>query len=205
MSVKKLAVLAALLCPLSLLAQDPRKSIYEGNKAYSQGQYQKARDQYRNALQLAPENDTAGFNLGNALFRSGEFDQSARTFEQSALSSSDKQRAAANYYNQGVSFTRQKKLDQSIEAYKNALRLNPYDTLARENLQLALKERQRQQQQPQPQKQQQKKEEKPQQQQSKLNKQQVQQLLKALEEQERKLQEKLSKKNPQPMQPDKDW
>ena len=44
------------------------------------------------------------------------------------------------YYNKGVVLSRSKKLEESIEAYKNALRQNPDDKEARENLQKALLE-----------------------------------------------------------------
>ena len=40
-----------------------------------------------------------------------------------------------SYYNKGVVLTKQQKLEESIEAYKNALRQNPDNTEARENLQ----------------------------------------------------------------------
>ena len=111
------------------------------------------------------------------------------------------------YYNKGVALTQQKKLEQSIESYKQSLRINPVDTLARENLQRALNEKKQQEQQQNQNQNQQKeqKENQPKPKQNKLNQQQVQQLLKALEEQEKKLQDKVNKKPPVAGQPDKDW
>ena len=95
----------------------------------------------------------------------------------------------------------QKKLPESIHEYKEALRLNPNDSLARENLQRALQEQKSQQQNNK--KNDQKKDNK---QQQKLNKQQVMQLLNALQEQEKLLLQKLQKtKVPSPGQPEKDW
>ena len=47
---------------------------------------------------------------------------------------------AASHYNAGVSYSKQKDLQSSIEAYKAALRVNPNDKEARENLQKALSE-----------------------------------------------------------------
>jgi tetratricopeptide (TPR) repeat protein len=62
---------------------------------------------------------------------------------------------SAAHYNNGVIKTKQKDLEGSIEDYKNALRLNPDDLQARENLQKALLELKQKQQQkggtPQPQ------------------------------------------------------
>ena len=45
-----------------------------------------------------------------------------------------------SYYNEGVVLGKQQKLEESIETYKNALRQNPDNTEARENLQKALLE-----------------------------------------------------------------
>ena len=47
---------------------------------------------------------------------------------------------AKSYYNKGAILSSQKKLEESIEAYKNAFRQNPDDKEARENLQKALLE-----------------------------------------------------------------
>ena len=95
--------------------------------------------------------------------------------------------------------TSQKKLSESIAAYKAALRLNPTDSLARQNLQRALNETEKAAGAENKKKQQQKKQEK-------LNKQQVMQMLAALQEQEKLLQQKLNRaKVPSPTQPGKDW
>jgi hypothetical protein len=100
-----------------------------------------------------------------------------------------------------VVLSAQKKLGESISAYKDALRLNPADTLARQNLQRAINELKKQQQQQGGQKDQQ-----PKPKSDKLNKQQVAQMLQALQEQEKLLQQKLNKsKVPAPVQPGKDW
>ena len=51
------------------------------------------------------------------------------------------------YYNEGVAMVKQKKLMESIDAWKKALRLNAGDSAARDNLEKALTELKRQQQQ----------------------------------------------------------
>jgi Ca-activated chloride channel family protein len=101
-----------------------------------------------------------------------------------------------------VVLTRQGKLGESIDAYKTALRLNPADTLARQNLQRALNEKKKQQEE------EQKKngEQQPRRQQDKMNRQQVMQMLNALQEQEKQLQRKIQNNRvPSPTRPDKDW
>ena len=102
---------------------------------------------------------------------------------------------------------RQKKLDESIDAWKNALRLNPADNDARENLVKALLEKKKQEQQatteqkrPEGKKKEDKKTEQdqnqqdnnPRPQQSKLTKQQVEQYLRSLEQREKDVQDKMN-------------
>jgi Ca-activated chloride channel family protein len=130
-------------------------------------------------------------------------------------------------YNKGVALARQKKLQESIDAWKAALKLDAADSDARDNLEKALMEQKKQQQQQNQQKknqdqkndkkdkkdQDQKKNQDQQQQQqqpkpqpSRLTKQQVEQLLKALQQRESDLQNKLNQnKVHTPNQPDKDW
>lgn len=191
----------------SLYAQQSNKLINKGNEYYRQKEYDKAKSAYEKALANEPGSTIAAFNMGNALFREKKFDEAARTFDETIQKTKDKTLESQLYYNKGVALTQQKKLEQSIEAYKQSLRLNPSDSLARDNLQRALNEKKQQEQQEQQQqnKKQDKKNPPPQPKQNKLNKQQVQQLLKALEEQEKKLQEKIMKKPPVAGQPDKDW
>jgi tetratricopeptide (TPR) repeat protein len=175
--------------------------IVKGNEAYRKQEFDKAQEYYRKVLEQSPRNATASYNLGNALYRDKKTEEAEKLFALAAENSKGKIARGDAHYNKGVSLTMQKKTAESIQAYKEALRLNPKDSLARENLQRALQEQKSQQQNNK--KKDQKKENK---QQQKLNKQQVLQLLNALQEQEKLLQQKLQKsKVPAPGQPEKDW
>lgn len=201
-----LIILFIINAPLAF-AQDVDGLISKGNEAYRAQQYEKAARAYREALEKSPGNAIASFNMGNALFKEKKFEEAAKVFEDAVKKTEDKQMQSQLYYNEGVSFTQQKKLDESIASYKQSLRINPSDSLARENLQRALNEKKQQQKQQQQKQDQpkQEKENKPQPRQNKLNQQQVQQLLKALEEQEKKLQDRTMKKQQSNTQPEKDW
>jgi Ca-activated chloride channel homolog len=181
--------------------QNSDAGIVKGNEAYRKQEFDKAQEFYRKVLEQSPRNATASYNLGNALYRDKKTEEAEKLFALAAENAGDKMAKADAHYNKGVSLTMQKKTAESIQEYKEALRLNPKDSLARENLQRALQEQKSQQQNNR--KNEQKKENK---QQQKLNKQQVMQLLNALQEQEKLLQQKLQKsKIPAPGQPEKDW
>lgn len=203
--MKQLIFFALLFSVFRLAAQTENKFIAEGNEAYKLQQFSKAAESYRQALRENPGNTTAIFNLGNALYKNKQYDEAIKTFEDLQEKTDDKLLRSQAVYNKGVVLTEQKKLEESIDAYKQVLRMNPADTLGRENLQRALNEKQKQDQQQQQQQDQQNNNNSKPPPKNKLNKQQVEQLLKALEEQEKKLQEKVNKKPPVSGQPDKDW
>jgi Ca-activated chloride channel homolog len=197
-------------------AQQADKYIHKGNEFYKQREYDKSLEQYKQALTTNPKNTTAVYNQGNAQFRQNKFDEALESFNSAIDNSGDKKMQQAGHYNKGVALMKQSKLEESIDAWKNALKLDPEDQQARENLQKALRELKKKQEQ---QKQQQKKDKKDkdkkkeqdqdQQQQpppSKLSKQRVEQLLKALQQKEKEVQDRLQKeKVASPRNPEKDW
>src|SRR6202000_2942503 len=90
---------------------------------------------------------TAHYNLGNAQFRKNNFDEAAKSYEASVAHSSDNAMKEKGLYNEGVAMVKQKKLQESIDAWKKALKLDASDEDARENLEKALMELKQQQQQ----------------------------------------------------------
>jgi Ca-activated chloride channel homolog len=201
--MKILIIISVNLFLLSGLKAQQRDNaeIFKGNEAYKKQDYNKAQQAYQKVLEQNPKNAFASFNLGNALFRDNKAEEAEKEFDATIEYTDNKKLQADAHYNKGVTLTKQKKTAESVVAYKDALKLNPDDSLARENLQRALNELRSQQENNK--KDQKQKEEK---QQNKLNKKQVMQLLNALQEQEKMLQQKLQKsKVPAPGQPEKDW
>jgi tetratricopeptide (TPR) repeat protein len=189
-----------------VLAQKDNRDLEQGNKLYKEQQFDKAAEAYEKVLVKAPKNSIANYNLGNTLYRKNNAAEAEKMFDATIDNSDDKRIVSDAWYNKGVSLTQQKKLEESIEAYKQALRLNATDTLARENLVRALRELKKKQQQEQDEKKKQKEQQDKKKEQPKMTKQQVQQLLQALQEQEKKLQQKMQKmKIPSPSQAEKDW
>jgi Ca-activated chloride channel family protein len=146
------------------------------------------------------------------LYKGKKPEAAQKVFDGAAESAKDAPGKSRAVYNKGVTLTRQNKLQESVDAYKQSLRLVPTDEEARQNLQKALNELKKQQQQ---QKQQQPKQDKKSQNQqkpneqpqnkSKLNQKQAEQMLSALRQEEKKLQQGIQKKNNTGGANSKDW
>lgn len=206
------AIVMISFVPAIALAQgNNMQQVSKGNELYRQQQYQAAANAYEKAIASDEKNATAHFNLGNALYKTKKVSESAGVFDKAATHAPNVDLKSRAYYNKGVSLTRQNQLVESIEAYKQSLRLNPKDEQARENLQKALNELKKQQQQQQKQDKQknnkENKNDKPQQPKnnSKLNKKQVEQMLNALRQDEKQIQQNLQKRNNTMGANGKDW
>ncbi|HEY8688290.1 MAG TPA: VWA domain-containing protein [Chitinophagaceae bacterium] len=194
-------------------SQNVKKEIIKGNDAYKKKQYNQAASAYQNAIKRSPD-ATAYYNLGNALYKTDKLDDALKSYDNTVQNSKTYPLKENAYYNGGVVLQKQKKMPECIKAYKNALKIDPNDEEARQNLERALQQQKQQEKQDQEdnkqdkkdqQKQDQKKEE-PKPQPSKISKQDAEEKLKTLLEHEKDLQDKLHKvKESQTDKPKKDW
>ncbi|MBQ7042357.1 MAG: tetratricopeptide repeat protein [Muribaculaceae bacterium] len=155
-------LLILLICPISLWATnqfDPstkkeRNYIRQGNEQYADNHYRDAEVLYKKALEINPTSEIAQYNLASTLMKqSGSAQanspnnpimQADSIFRNLAHNAIDKKVAENSYYNLGnISFDKQD-YAQSIEMYKSALRINPENDDARENLRLAQLKKQEQ-------------------------------------------------------------
>jgi len=190
-------------------AQDQHKTIRTGNRLYKEGQYEQAQTLYQQAAASNPSDAVARYNLGNALYRNNQFAEAEREFEAAVAAAPDKAFAQKAWYNKGLALSKQKKLEESIEAWKQALRLDPNDEDARANLQKALSElnrRQQNQQQQRQQPQQQQRQQQQRQQQNKLDRRKIEQYLESLRQKEQEVHRKIKENRTRSVnRPDKDW
>lgn len=188
-----------------LLFAQENKIIGEGNNYYRLQQYNKAEDEYQKVLGANPGNAIAKFNLANALIREGKTEEANKLLEQLNEKENKADVRSQATYNMGVILTQQKKLEESIELYKETLRLNPNDKDARENLQKALLELKKRNP-PQKKEEKKKKEQQKQQPKPKMSPREAEQQLKLLEQKEKDIRDRLQKNNSQTgsSQP-KDW
>lgn len=223
MKLKGSALVVFLMClTIPSFSQNAKAYIIKGNKAYKENKYDKAENEYRDALKKSDDNVTANYNLGNVLYKKDKTEEAVKSYNDAINTTNDNSIKQKAFYNKGVTYQKAKKLPECITAYKNALILNPNDEDARQNLQRALKEQQQQQQQQNKNKDQnkdqkkqpkdqpdnkEKKNNQAQQSPSKISKQDAEEKLKSLLENEKKLQDKLHKikGTPSPNSPEKDW
>jgi tetratricopeptide (TPR) repeat protein len=205
--------LMLVVLPATSYSQEENKDIIKANKLYKEGKFDEAIQGYRKAAGANPSNSTVHYNLGNAVFKKESFDEALASYDKSIELSKDNTTREKNVYNKGVAYTRQKKLMESIAEYKAALKIDPADEDARHNLQKALHEMRKQNQSNDNNKQDKQKKDQQQQQkkqqpkdQSKFNRRQVEQLMKALRQKEQEIQQKMQQNRTRATaQPDKDW
>lgn len=210
----KSLVIGMVMVSFGLIAKAQSSQIREGNKLYKEGRYEEAVLQYEEALKKNPDDFTAIYNRSNALAKKGDKAGAMEGYEKIIQKGKDPRLVEKAYYDKGVLHQQQQQLDESISAWMEALKMDPEDKEARENLQKALREKKQQQEKEEEKEEKEKeekkdkkeekeKEKKPQQ--SKLNKKQVEQLLKALEQKEKEVQKKMQQKGGSPSRPEKDW
>ena len=220
---KKVMTIILLLISMTAFAQTDRQFIRQGNKQFHRGDYPGAEVSYRKAVEKNPKNPQAAFNLGNALMAQKKDSAAVVQFENASRLETNPLRKAQSYHNMGVVCQTHKMYGEAIEAYKNALRLNPNDDETRYNLVLCKHQKQKQDQNRQNQqknddqkkddkKDQQKQEEnkdKKQQEQPKpqMSKENAEQLLNAAIQNEKQTQDKLKKaqQHPQRRNIQKNW
>jgi Ca-activated chloride channel family protein len=141
---RKVAVMLLLLTVLSATAQTDRQYIRQGNKQFRMGDYPNAEVSYRKAIEQNPKNPQASFNLGNALMAQKKDSAAVTQFENASRLETNPLRKAQSFHNIGVICQTHKMYGEAIEAYKNALRLNPNDDETRYNLVLCKHQKQKQ-------------------------------------------------------------
>jgi len=136
--MKKLIGCLIFLCAaLQLNAQSGRGEIRQGNRHFKNEKYENSEKAYRKAAEDKKIDRIAEFNLGDALYRQKKFEEAGHQFEAAAASDAVKSNSAKAYHNLGNSLLQAGKIEESIEAYKNALRRNPADLDTKYNLSYA--------------------------------------------------------------------
>lgn len=135
--MRKLLIIISLIFIVSGLSAQKivRDSIRSGNKAFTEQRYNEAERNYKSAITKDPQSKEASYNLANTYYKQSKWDEAIKEYQHYlTLESDNKTQMGAAWHNIGNTQLKKKELQLSMEAYKNALRLNPADEEARYNL-----------------------------------------------------------------------
>ena len=222
---KIIAAFAALVLVLPLSAQQEKREVRSGNRAFRSKNYNEAEIDYRKGLVKDSTSFISAYDLASSLYMQKDYENAARTLDKVADQLPQSEYASRWYFNKGNIALQQQDYKTAVDAFKQALLLDPEDLQAKESYIYAkekLKDRQDEkngqdekdgedgedekdgqdkQNQPQPQDNQQQPQQ-PQQAPSgqQLSPQQAQQMLKAIQAKEKETQEKVEKAKAQQAQ-----
>ena len=114
-----------------------------GEQLYAKGSYRESYEAFQRALRSRSDPETQ-FALGNSLYRLKRYKEAARAFRETAAAPHLQRQS---YYNLGNAYVRAAEetadkgqlLSDAIAAYEQVLRLEPNDSAAKWNLELALR------------------------------------------------------------------
>lgn len=131
----------AFLCvsiSFQLLAQG-NLDVYRGNESFKEGDYDDAKKHYSAAIEKAPDSYKGVYNMGNAAYRQESFEEALTNYETAIANSNNDLQKSEAYHNLGNTYLQSGKLKESVDAFKQALRLNPSAQDTRYNLAYAQK------------------------------------------------------------------
>lgn len=117
----------------AVCAQPDRRDVRKGNRDFRKEEWKSAEIDYRKALVKDSSSLAANYNLANTLYKMGDAEQSARIYDSLKDSARDSEIAADWHYNRGNAASVMKDWQAAVDAYRQALLLNPSDMDAKEN------------------------------------------------------------------------
>lgn len=150
-----LAILMLSFLAQPCLASQLKREVKKGNMLYKKAEYDKALDQYEEALIEAPDSDVVNFNIGTALYKTGDYEAAITHFQKSLVSEDKSLEQKAHYnlgntkFQYGLNMEDQSLpaavdlLEQSHRHYERALELYPDDKDAKYNYEVAERELER--------------------------------------------------------------
>ena len=121
------------------MAQNDRSLIRQGNRAARSNALTEAETAYRKAIAANRENSQALYNLAIVQLAQNKTKEAMKSFRQAAELEKVPRRKAKSFHNIGTIYQNQRQYQPAIEAYKEALRLDPENFKTRYNLALCKK------------------------------------------------------------------
>ena len=124
----------------SSFGQEWRDSVVVARESYANKEYLSALNYYTSIQKKTPEHIRLNDELAQSAYKAGNFELSEKLYQQNTASKKSIIDNASNEYNIGNTRMKRKDYEGAIEAYKNALRINPNDAKARYNLSQAIRQ-----------------------------------------------------------------
>ena len=134
--MRKVLFMLSILMSINSIAQNKKSFLRNGNELYADSSYNEAEIQYRKSLLEDQDYFNASFNLADAIYKQERYEESSALFDALKDDAPTETDLAKVFHNIGNSLVKEQKLDEAIEAYKSALRINPNDKDTRHNLAL---------------------------------------------------------------------
>ena len=141
-----LLVSSAVALGLAACSAPAEKLNQDGNEAFAEQAYLEALELYQSAQIESPELAEPYFNAANTFYRQGDFPAALEQMQMALQYVDEESLAESSFYNMGNTLFNSQDLGTAVEAYKQALLLNPDDQDAKHNLELALQQQEQQQQ-----------------------------------------------------------
>tara|TARA_X000000368_G_scaffold403112_1_gene377728 strand:- start:305 stop:1036 length:732 start_codon:yes stop_codon:yes gene_type:complete len=142
--MRDLLFILTFLMSITSIAQNKKSFLRDGNKLYTDSSYNEAEIQYRKSLEKDQDYFNASFNLADAVYKQERFEEASALFDALKDNASTENDLAKVYHNLGNSLVKEQKIEEAIDAYKSALRVNPKDEDTRHNLALSKQKKQEQ-------------------------------------------------------------
>jgi len=141
--MNKIIIYSVLLITFLGRAQNDKKvkddALPKANKEYQEKKYVDAEALYRVSSSKKVSGLKSSYNLGNSIYKQNKPEEAKYAYAKVLKESKAKPEKHNTYHNLGNIFIKEKAYSKAVEAYKNALRNNPYDEQTRYNYALAKK------------------------------------------------------------------
>jgi tetratricopeptide (TPR) repeat protein len=123
-----------LVLPSTVFCESVGTKVQEGISRYQEGNFKDATKKFSGAHADRPEDSRIAYNLGNAYFKEGKFQEALQAYTQSVLDEKNPDIQKKSIYNTGNTMVKLGKLKEAEAAYKKTLALDPGDMDAKYNL-----------------------------------------------------------------------
>lgn len=133
------AIIVFLFLTILSFGQSWRDSLISARKAYFTKEYDRAAKSYAYAEKaLAGKADLNSEKAQNA-YRKGDFNSAVYHYKKGLRKATSTSGKVQSHFNIGNAFLKQKRYKEAIKAYKNALKMDPFNEQTRYNLSQALR------------------------------------------------------------------